>query len=315
MSIRDLSAFESYQDLAIWLGVRPRNMTFCARRTDEHVNVFTITTNHGQKERTIYAPSRLLKHIQRRIKEVVFDDMAMPDEVHGFVAGRGCATNAGRHGGGLVVNIDLKDFFPSITSERVFGLWSQAFKAQKPAAWALTHVTTYAGHLCQGFVTSPAIANAMAWSMDRRLSALAESFGFRYTRYADDLTFSRDAWAGDCRWLIDATRDIAKDEGFTVNEKKIAIMRPHRRQVVTGLVVNNVDGKQSPPRIPAFHLRWLRAACDQWTKKAPEERAKISGWIAYVHSVQPEKAQALRDLIARREGQEKKAWADTSKSP
>jgi RNA-directed DNA polymerase len=304
-----LEPFDRYQDVAIWMGIRPKNMTFCAAKTEQHVDVFEITTNHGQKKRTIYAPKRLLKFIQRKIKAQVLDDFAVPDNVHGFVAGRGCATNAAGHGGGLVVNIDLKDFFPSITTERVFGMWRKTFKANTQVAWGLTHVTTFSGHLCQGFVTSPQIANIVAWKLDQRLSALAKKFDFVYTRYADDLTFTAKSWAGDCRWLIDATRDIVKDEDFTVNEKKVAIMRPHRRQVVTGLVVNRVPGvEENHPRIPKFHLKWLRAACDQWAIKKPEERAHITGWISYVQSVQPDKAAKLKETIAAREKEGSKKW-------
>ena len=75
--------------------------------------------------------------------------------------------------------------------------------------------------------------------LDLRLHALAERFGARYTRYADDLVFSgskalHQQWVDLRAWVT----AIAQDEGFTLRADKTRVMPAHQRQYVTGLVVN-----------------------------------------------------------------------------
>src|SRR5262249_50962039 len=113
--------------------------------------------------------------------------------------------------------------------------------------------------LPQGAPTSPALTNALCLRLDRRLTALAQKLGWRYTRYADDLTFSLPAThAGKPRLgaLLGGVKHIVKSEGFALNDEKTRVARPGSRQKITGLVVNG-DGK---PRVPRKLRRQLRAA-------------------------------------------------------
>ncbi len=300
--------------LSAFVQVSGRALTYLAKHTADNVNKHQITTNNGAKRRTIYAPSDKLKMVQQRVRERILLPITTPDFVHGFVPGHSLVTNAREHvNAGLIVNLDLKDFFPSISARRVYGFWSWVLsevadkKERTKMAWVLTGITTFDDHLCQGFVTSPDIANRVAWKLDRRLSALAASKQLTYTRYADDLTFSARAYDGNCGWLIAAVKEIAEAEGFRVNPKKIAVMRPHRRQIVTGLVVNKVFDESSKnlvnaaPRIPRYELRRIRAMCDKGAAmKSPADRAHVEGWLSYIHSVCPETAAELRALLEER---------------
>src|SRR5579884_2457386 len=79
-------------------------------------------------------------------------------------------------------------------------------------------------HLPQGAPTSPALANLAAFRLDRRLAGLAASAHVRYSRYADDLTFSgsgrlRRGRAGFERLVA----EIADEEGFAVNLDKSSL--------------------------------------------------------------------------------------------
>lgn len=286
-----------------------RNASHMAISVGEHVRKSVITTNNGKKKRVIYAPTSRLKYIHDMIRRSIILPVAVPDDIHGFVIGKGSATNASAHTGkGLVVNMDLRNFFPSISSRRVYGFWFWMFhlmpeNERMKAASMFTSITTFDDHLCQGFSTSPDIANRIAWRLDLRLRALAKSKGIEYTRYADDLTFSFEAYSGNCRWLIEATKAIAIEEGFEVHKDKIAIMRPHRRQTVTGLVVNkdSVTGKALPPRVPRRELKRIRAMCDKGLgMRNQEDMGHVLGWLAYIESVQPDKAAELRSLLASR---------------
>src|SRR5207253_7777935 len=94
-------------------------------------------------------------------------------------------------------------------------------------------------HLPQGAPTSPALANLCAFGLDRRLAALAERVGATYSRYADDLAFSGDAWLlGHAEGVRRTVAEIAREEGFRVNERESQLMSRAGRQRICGIVVN-----------------------------------------------------------------------------
>ena len=297
--IIDLSALKTNGLLFHYIDVLPRHATFASRAMDKNVRKHEIVTNGGRKKRTVYDPSRLLKFIQGRIREQLLLRIPQPEYVTGFVPGRGSVFNARQHTGArMVVNIDLKDFFPTITPKRVFGLLKSRFALADSPASTLTKLMTFEDHLCQGFVTSPDIANIVCAHLDRRLSRLAAVLDLRYTRYADDLTFSGPDWHGSVDKFLDTVRTIVSDEGFVVHPEKIAIMRRGRRQRVTGIVVSQ-DGTVG---IDSRMRRTLRAACHHWPQQTDERKRQIMGWRSYVMSVNPKHAEELDRMIARSEG-------------
>jgi retron-type reverse transcriptase len=141
-------------------------------------------------------------------------------------------------------------------------------------------------HAVQGAPTSPAISNAIALKMDRRLAGLARKIGFTYTRYADDLAFSGDDPAKVARLLRHATA-IIESEGFAVNVEKTRVLRRGRRQRVAGVTVAEGVGLSKKER------RKIRALIHQQGKD-PHRRAQIEGKLAYLHMLNPAQAAALR---------------------
>jgi hypothetical protein len=209
------------------------------------------------------------------------------DAAHGFRAKRSIVTNALPHARQrVVINIDLKDFFPTISYGRVKGFFVSLGYAEKVAA-PLALICTDAERdkievdgqtwnvargdrrLPQGAPTSPAIANLIANRLDRRLVGAARKHGFTYTRYADDMTFSGDAGprSKDVRQLLWQVRKIAEAEGFAFNDKKTRVMGSGTRQDVTGLVVN------ARPAVARHERRrfraWLHSAETAARSKTP----------------------------------------------
>ncbi|MBN2582800.1 MAG: RNA-directed DNA polymerase [Planctomycetes bacterium] len=266
-------------------------------------HTFTIA-KRGGKLREIAAPCRSLKHIQRRILHRIVEPLDRHAAVHGFRRRRCSLTGARRHvGKEAVLAMDLQDFFPSITSQRVYGLFRKLGWPQNLAS-ALTRLTTWQGRLPQGAPTSPALANLIARRMDRRLAGLGRHRGIYYTRYADDLAFSGPAEV--VRSAIPSIRTIIQEEGFRLAEHKTRLMRRGRRQVVTGLVVNEQVS------VPRDYRRRVRAALHnlrtgRTTFAAVAERAaalrELEGHVQYIRSIRSEHAKHLEaDLYAAADG-------------
>lgn len=269
--------------------------------------------------RLISAPKPQLKAAQRWIARNITEHLPVHGAAHGFVPGRSTVTNAAVHAGAkVVVKLDLQGFYPTITMPRVKGLMRKAgFGEQVATVLALLctesprelielrgkphHVAIGPRSLPQGAPTSPSITNALCLRLDRRMQGLANKLGFRYTRYADDLTFSwHDDGEAPVGKLLHRVRSIVGSEGFAVHPKKTRVMRSGRRQKVTGLVVNaptTTEGApEAPPaRVPRKLRRMLRAALHNRAqgKDGPDSLDRLYGFAAYVHMTDPRQGKAL----------------------
>lgn len=225
--------------------------------TVSHYKRFYVPKKSGGK-RLISAPMPRLKRIQYAIKETILDKVGLTDFAHGFVAKRSIVSNAKPHvGKDVVLNLDLKDFFPSLDYKRVKGMFVSFGYAEQIATllgllctepqeqMALINgekrwIQTGNRFLPQGAPTSPVITNIICRKLDKRLSGIARKRGFEFTRYADDITFSGNAKSHeDLSKLLWVVKKVVTEEGFTVHPDKTHIMRKHQRQEVTGVVVND----------------------------------------------------------------------------
>jgi hypothetical protein len=93
--------------------------------------------------------------------------------------------------------------------------------------------------LPQGAPTSPVLSNVICQRLDFLLSGVAKRFGLRYTRYADDLTFSsmHNVYQPEGEFMNELKRIIA-EQGFHIKEGKTRLQKSGYRQEVTGLIVN-----------------------------------------------------------------------------
>jgi RNA-directed DNA polymerase len=213
-----------------------------------------IKKKRGRK-RQIHVPSNELKAIQKRLNFFLqaYYLCIKPEEVFGFVINpdyqeKQCniKENALPHVGQKhLLNLDLKDFFSSISASAVKALFkSNYFKFEDQLATALTLLTTYEGKLPTGTPTSPVISNFICLKMDEALKSFSETHRINFTRYADDLSFSSNQpFSQD---LIDRLIELISSHGFEVNPKKLRLKSSFRKQMVTGLTVNtkvNVDRK------------------------------------------------------------------------
>jgi hypothetical protein len=314
-----LPALPSALALATALGLTLGQLRFLAY--DREVSTvtqyrrFKIPKRTGG-ERLISAPRRRLKAAQRWVLESLLERLDLSEHAHGFRSARSIVTNARPHvGASVVVNVDLRDFFPTVTYRRVKGLFRKLGYSEEVATvlgllctepdivqTELDGVTYYVAqgtrHLPQGAPTSPAITNLLCRHLDKRLSGFARKHQLAYTRYADDLTLSAakgaDPPVGD---MLAVLCKVARTEGFDIHPDKISIQRQGRRQEVTGVIVNQQLG------VDRRTLRRFRAFLFQLEKDGPEGKrwgsggnpiTSAVGFANYVLMIDPKRGRELK---------------------
>ena len=85
-------------------------------------------------------------------------------------------------------NFDIEDFFPTITSPKLFKFIKRLINAR--IAKLLCNILTIDSKLVQGSILSPIITNLYLYNFDEQIKHKAETVGICYTRYADDITIS-----------------------------------------------------------------------------------------------------------------------------
>lgn len=318
---RALPPLHEANDLAQAMGLDLSELRFLAfeRKVSRisHYRRFALPKKTGG-ERIISAPMPRLKRAQYWILDNLLARAALHPAAHGFVPARSIVSNALPHvGQAVVINLDLKNFFPSIAMPRIKGIFREfGYSEQVATTLALLCTeapsdevtvdgeTFFVAHeqraLPQGAPSSPALTNILCRRLDARLQGCAARLGFRYTRYADDLTFSGDAAArklsGKLLWRV---KQIVIDEGFTPHPDKQHVMRSAQRQTVTGIVVNH------KPAIQRDTLRRFRATLFQVEKDGPDgkqwngNRDVLAALEGYAHFIQMVDAGKGRPLLQR----------------
>ncbi len=346
-SLAKLQAAKSLDDVAALLGFKPASLAYILYRMPEAKKYtwFEIPKRSGDM-RKIMAPDVKLKLLQRRVANLLYLCLADIDKAgkprrpvsHGFARSLSIVTNASVHKRRrYVLNLDLKDFFPSINFGRVRGMLikDKRFQLEPKVATIIAQIACHDNVLPQGSPCSPVISNIIAHLLDIRLVRLAKSNRCTYSRYADDITFSTGLkeFSADLatpivgsagEWVLGGvlTKEIQK-AGFEINDMKTRMQVRGSRQVTTGLLVNE------KVNIRPEYYRDARAMCwslfntgtyyrmipatlaggkpgDPDVKNVPPTLAQMQGILGHIHYV--------RDAIDRRDTVEKKKQPTATRS-
>ena len=211
--------------------------------------------------RELSVPGSELKKTQKMLARAF--DRELGGKVHkvanAYVKGRNTVTNAVPHlGCAVLIKLDIKDFFPSVTRDMLQPLlWHFAYREPTALERILDLCMTDKG-LPQGAPTSPILSNLVLRKFDIAAYQFAHLMGAKYTRYADDLTFSLiEDDPIKARKIVSGVRSLLDEQGFELNEKpnKLKILRGHQAQQVCGITINS--GK---PTISKKQRRKVRAA-------------------------------------------------------
>ena len=237
---------ETFQQFSNYFGYRSSILSFQLYNLDRSFfyRTFEISKSNGSI-RVINAPKGIIKKLQENINLELSKIYKPTSIAKGFYKGSSIVDNAKAHiGKKWIVNLDIKDFFSTITFPRIYGIFkAKPFEFNHKIAGLIANICTYNGVLPQGSPTSPVLSNMIAFKLDRRLIYYTRSNNIDITRYADDITFSSNNYQE--LNLIVENGLIKKDlnnifikNGFLINDNKTRIRYYYNHQEVTGIKVN-----------------------------------------------------------------------------
>jgi len=307
----DVLNIKSLKHLALQLHVAEKDIVNVvdAIRDHFHCEPKEIKKNDGTiKVRKIYHPSPKLKTILKAIDVQLLRKIELPQEMHGGRKSHSNVTNAREHvGKKYVSNFDIKNFFPTISHEKVYRLFI-FLECSPDVARYLARLCTADNHVPQGYNTSPRIANLVAIPVVKRISGLGIKQGLKVTTFVDDITLSSNKDTAPYEKTI---RKIVSECGFEIKKEKTNHSSVRKQHIVTGVVVNQKTNisKQSYKEV-RFHLNiCMKYGPSQLLTKGISDskgeriidkdklKKHLFGKISYLKSINPEHWETLLKMF------------------
>lgn len=291
-----------FEHLSLLLGINVEPLSRMVASPSNFYREFYIPKRSGGK-RKILAPHESLLLVQRWILENILEKIEIHQAAHGFCRGKSIKTNATIHlGSNCLLKMDLKNFFPSIPISWVINVFKDVGYAPN-VAYYLASLCCHEEVLAQGAATSPALSNIILKSLDNRLSKLAERCLLKYSRYADDLTFSGNRIHHSFSEMITL---IVLEYGLEVNSEKTRLKLHHGSRVVAGISIEG--GRLSVPskfkrevKNEVFFIRKFGILSHIANQKInnPNYLHSLLGKISFWLYIEPDdmKALAARNLV------------------
>lgn len=246
--LQQLLPILSLNKFAYCLGIHRKKIEKLAEEAHSYYAQFSKKI--GTKERIIDNPRGLLKEVQKRINDRIFGEISFPDFVIGGVKGRKPFEHPQRHiNKAIVITVDVKDCFPSITNKQVFNVWYIQLECSPEVARLATKLTTRIGHLPLGAPTSDCLARLALQPCLEKVNEIAKENGLEGSQYTDDSAFSGKAMPKN--FITSIVREFLK-HGFKIKRSKIKVMRSNEPQIVTKKLVNK---KVSIPKTERHKIR------------------------------------------------------------
>ncbi|MFW9867032.1 MAG: reverse transcriptase family protein [Candidatus Thorarchaeota archaeon] len=202
----------------------------------------------GEGYRQIVAPKKDLKRVQNIIFTRILELIEPSEFAHGFRKEYSIVSNARVHlNSEIIYTIDLKNFFTSIKFDKVQEVF-QRLGYSESVSLLLARLCTITPryyskqknlwilykdrlpYLPQGASTSPILSNLVCIELDKGLNEIATRFNFRFTRYADDITFSSKIHKKIPKDFQNEVFQCIRKGGFKVNWKKERYSRNFKKE-------------------------------------------------------------------------------------
>lgn len=282
-----MTIMSTYEDLANELLISESMIRKINSHSNRYYKTFYIKKNGNNTNlREIVAPQYILKTIQAWVLRNILEKRELHKCAMAYRKGNefGIKRNAIVHKNKeYIMKIDFKDFFSSITRNRVFFMFND-FGYPQDMSNLLANICTYNNKLPQGAVTSPYISNILLYDFDEKMHSYCLENSINYTRYSDDIVLSCDRKTpleGAKQYIIELIRDfrflkINDDKSFKIYDKNTS-------QIVTGLLINNND-----VRVSRTYKRRVRAQIYNEVKvKKNIPSNEIYGKLGYIKEMDP----------------------------
>jgi len=307
MRIIDFKRLDSLESISQNFGIHASYIEAVICSPDKYYHELRIPKKGRSKgkHRIVYKADEMLASLQSEIqthieyyiynKENIINDKFITKYAYGFIRKKGTLKNAKIHlNKKNLLNIDIKDFFKSITTNDVYHVFLK-LGTPRDGAKILSEVCTYNNKLEEGLHTSPIISNLHCYELDHDFAKLGKSWSSSYTRYADDITFSSNSRTPNLKSI----EKILRKHNFNLNKDKTRCSKQGKAQYVTGLSISN----DQYPRIPRPIKRRLRMEL-YYIKKHGfyshlyhngideddiyKEKRRIEGWLEYISGIEPD---------------------------
>ena len=294
LSMLGLPVIESLEDFSRLTHISTLTIYNLSKNSERYYRCYEILKKNG-KTRTISQPSKNMKGIQAWILNNILNKLAASTSSKGFEKNSSTLDNAVPHkNASAVLTLDIKDFFPNITRNKVFNVF-KSIGYSNFISTIFTNLCVCKNSLPQGSPCSPKLSNLSSWGLDARIQGYVGRRTITYTRYADDLTFSGQNVIKLVK-TISFIEKIINSEGFELNYAKTRVAGLSRAKIITGLVLS--DDKIG---IGKKVYKLLRAKAHYLSKKNDISEIKLvyhfNGWLAYLNSVDNNRFKKLRDYV------------------
>ena len=276
-----------------------RTLYAIANDVRKHYTKFQIRKHDG-KMRTIYEPSGILKHIQKRILTEVLEDMRVSPYATAYTKGKSLLDNAQPHvGQKMILKLDIRHFFENIWFLDIYNSCFPIELFPKSVGMLFTYLCTYDDHLVQGAPTSAFISNLVMREFDYEVGNWCNQKNISYTRYSDDMTFSGDF---DPSGVIRKVRRELYKLDMELNDSKTRVIRRSHRQCVTGLVVNEkrqVSREYRKEIRKQMYFIQRHGLSEHLARIGRDEKGyleRLKGSICYVLQINPDDAEFRKYL-------------------
>ena len=296
MSFEDQPLFHRILDLSPFSKRELHDLIYTAPKRYETHN---IEKRHGRGQREISQPAAEVKFLQRLLLEHELQDVPIHDAAIAYRPGKSIKEHAEPHAPNkYLMKLDFKDFFPSLTAERINKVLSRVKNYSEAEFFIVSQVLCKKRNdgrglaLSVGAPSSPSVSNFVMFEFDRLVSEWCNTEGAHYTRYADDLAISTNVpkLLDACyNYVVETIEGIFPGE-LTLNESKTTNVSKKNRRFLTGLILSN-DGKVSVGRDKKRMIRAQLHAVSQgqWAGGC----SSLRGELAFVRSVDPEFVDSL----------------------
>jgi RNA-directed DNA polymerase len=258
---------------------------------------FTIKKRSGGY-RLISSPYPTLAYIQKIILSDFLDHVEISSKAFAYVKNKNAIKHAEYHcKSDELLTLDIKDFFPSITRQHVFNVFSSLGLPNSSSNY-LSYLCTLEDKLPQGACTSPTLSNIIFLPSDNRLDKLAASYGLTYSRYADDLAFSGPKIS---KSIIGLIKIILRENGFEINEGKTKLKLNGYKKILTGVSITNKKLKAPKKfkrqlRAEVYELEKFKSNLFKMSNFSPVAYERIIGKLNYLLQIEPSNKYALTKL-------------------